>query len=107
VPNVTKINSDVFATGVLTAESWRARLGAFSPRPGFLGTGVLGAGGGTGPCVVVQSVPRVRDKVSPAVPAPQAVITAQLGQTNNYIHMTSVFAVGEGASGPPPYREPA
>ena len=104
---MTKINSDVFATGVLTAEPWRARLGAFSPRPGFLGTGVLGVGGGTGPCVVVQSVPRVRDKVSPAVLAPQAVITAQLGQTNNYIHMTSVYASGEGASGPPPDREPA
>ena len=99
---MTEINFDV-----LTPEHWRARPGAFSPRSAFLGTGVLGAGSGTGPCVVVRSVPRVRGKVSLAVPAPQAVLMAQLGQTNNYIHMTSVFASGEGASGPPPYRQPA
>jgi len=99
---VTEINFDV-----LTPEHWRARPGAFSPRSAFPGTGALGVGGGTGPRVVVRSVPRVRGKVSLAVPAPQAVLMAQLGQTNNYIHMTSVDAVGEGASGPPPYREPA
>ena len=98
---MTNINSDV-----LKPEYWRARPGAFSPRSAFLGTGALGVGGGTGPCIVVQSVPRVRGKGSLPVPAPQAVLTEQLGQTNNYIHMTSVFAVGEGASGPPPYREP-
>jgi hypothetical protein len=101
---VTNINSDVLTADVrvFTAEPWRARLGAFSPRCGFLGTGVLGAGGGTEPCVVVRSVPRVR-----VVPAPQSAPKAQLGQPNNYIHMTSVYAVGEGASGPPPHREPA
>ena len=109
---MTDINSDVLTADVLTAdvlaaEPWRARLGAFSPRSSFPGTSVPGVAGGTGPCIVVQSVPRVRDKVSPAVPAPQAVLMAQLGQPNNYIHMTSVYAVGEGASGPPPYREPA
>jgi hypothetical protein len=98
---VTEINFDV-----LTPEYWRARPGAFSPRSAFLGTGAPGVGGGTGPCVVVQSVPRVRGKVFLPVPAPQAVLVAQLGHTNNYIHMTSVYAVGEGASGPPPYREP-
>ena len=103
---MTKINSDVFVTSVLAAEPYRARLGAFSPRSSFPGTSVPGAGG-TGPCVVVQSAPRLRDKVSLAVPAPQAAVLAQLGQTNNYIHMTSVYAVGEGASGPPPDREPA
>jgi len=99
---VTKINSDV-----LTAESWRARLGAFSPRSSFPGTSVPGVGGGTGPCAAVQSVPRVRGEVSLAIPVPQAVLAAQLGQPNNYIHMTSVYASGEGASGPPPDREPA
>jgi hypothetical protein len=104
---VIYINSDVSAIRDLAAEPWRARLGAFSPRSSFPGTTALGAGRGTGPCVVVQSVPRVRGKVYLAVPAPQAVLSAQLGQPNNYIHMTSVFAVGEGASGPPPYREPA
>jgi hypothetical protein len=97
---VTKINFDV-----LTPEEWRARPGAFSPRSAFPGTGVLGAGG-TGPCVVAQSVPRVRDRVVLPIPAPQSALTAQLGQANNYKHMTSVYAFGEGASGPPPYREP-
>ncbi len=108
---MTNINSDVLTADVstadvLAAELWRARLGAFSPRSAFLGTGVLGAGCGTELPVVSRSVPRVRDKVALAVPAPQSAPRAQLGQTNNYIHMTSVFAVGEGTSGPPPYREP-
>jgi hypothetical protein len=98
---VTEINFDV-----LTPEKWRARPGAFSPRSAFPGTGVLGAGSGTGPCVVVRSVPRVRDRVVLPVPAPQSAPMAQLGQANIYNHMTSVYAVGEGASGPPPYREP-
>ena len=97
----------IFNSDVLTAEPSRVRLGAFSPRPSFPGTSAPGVGSGTGPCVVVQSAPRLRDKVSLAVPAPQAAVLAQLGQTNNYIHMTSVYAVGEGASGPPPDREPA
>ena len=43
-----------------------------------------------------------------AFPAPQSALQAQQqGHINNYNHMTSVYAVGEGASGPPPYREPA
>jgi len=101
VPNVTEISFDV-----LTPEKWRVRPGAFSPRSAFLGTGVLGAGSGTGPRVVVRSVPRVRDRVVLPVPVPQSALMAQLGQANIYNHMTSVSAVGEGASGPPPYREP-
>jgi hypothetical protein len=102
---VTNIDSDVLAPSVLTTELWRARLGAFSPRSAFPGTGVLGVGG-TGPCVVVRSVPRVRDQVVLVIPVPQAAPMAKLRQTNNYNHMTSAYAVGEGASGPPPYREP-
>jgi len=107
---VTNINSDVVTAdvlkaAVLTAEPWRARLGAFCPRPTFPGTSVPGAGG-TGLAVVVQSVPRVRVKAVPASPLPQSAFAAQLGQIDNYNHMTSVYAVGEGASGPPPYREP-
>ena len=104
---MTNINSDVLATGVLAASrgvrGWvpSARVSA------FLGTSVPGAGGGTGLAVVVQSVPRVRDKVALAIPVPQSALMAQLGQTNNYNHMTSVFAVGEGTAGPPPDREPA
>ena len=103
---MTNINSDVLTAGVLTAEPWRARLGAFCPRPTFPGTSVPGVGGGTGLAVVVQSGPRVRGKAFLAVPLPQSAVAAQLGQIDNYNHMTSVYAVGEGASGPPPYREP-
>ena len=98
---MNKINSDV-----LTPEHWRARPVAFSPRSAFPGTGVFSVGSGTGPCVVVRSLPRVRDRVVPAFPVPQSAAQAQLGQTANYNHMTSLYAVGEGASGPPPYREP-
>ena len=117
---MTNINSDVLTAGVLNAavsetEPWRARLGAFCPRSTFPGTSVPGAGGtglvgtglvGTGLAVVVQSVPRVRIKAVPAFPVPQSALAAQLGQGNNYNHMTSAYAFGEGASGPPPYREP-
>ena len=104
---MTKINSDV-----LTPEPWRSLSGAFCPRSAFLGTGVPGVGigtgllAGTGLPAVVRPVPRVRVKAAAPSPAPQSAITAQLGQTNNYNHMTSVYAFGEGASGPPPYREP-
>jgi hypothetical protein len=105
VPIVNEISFEVLPAGDPTPELWRARLGAFSPRPAFLGTGALGASGAK-PSVVVRPVPRVR-----VIPAPQAAPMApfgqQIGQTNNYNHMTSVLAVGEGASGPPPYREPA
>jgi hypothetical protein len=100
VPNVTNIIS-----GVLPADQWRSRPGAFSPRSHFPGTGVPGVGNGTGLlAAVVRPVPRVRNQ------AALTVRTAQLGQTDNYNHMTSVIAVGEGASGPthrPPHREPA
>ena len=104
--NIGVLTAGVLNSGALYAEPWRARLGAACPRSTFLGTSVPGAGG-TGLAVVVQSVPRVRDKAVAAIPVPQSALMAQLGQINNYNHMTSVFAVGEGASGPPPYREPA
>jgi hypothetical protein len=89
------------STGVLPADQWRTRPGASSLRSSFPGTSVPGVGSGIAPCTAfVRPVPRVRNKAAMTVPA-------QLGQTNNYNHMTSVVAVGEGASGPPPDREPA
>ena len=106
---MTDINSDVSAgvsaTRVLTAEPWRPRTGAFTPRSAFPGTSVPGAG--SPPSAAVRPVPRVRVRAILAVPVPQAAAMAQLGQTTNYNHMTSVFVTGEGASGPPPDREPA
>ena len=103
---INVLNTGVPYAGVLYAEPWRAPVGACCPRSAFPGTSVPGAGGGTGLAVVAQSVPRARDKAVLAIPVPQPALAAQLGQFNNYNHMTSVYAVGEGASGPPPYREP-
>jgi hypothetical protein len=87
-------------TGALPASLWRSRAGASSPSVSFPGT----------PCAgTVLPVPRVRDRVVFALPVTQKAAPAvQLGQpsSDNYIYMTSVNAVGVGASGPPPYREP-
>ncbi len=95
-------------TGALPAALWRLRLGASSLSASLPGTSVPGAGIGTGPCAAtVLPVPRVRDHVAFAVPATrQAAPAVQLGQTKSYNYMTSVNAVGVGASGPPRYREP-
>ena len=94
------------STGALPAALWRSRAGAFGLPTSFPGTGALG----TGPCATaVQSVPRVREHVVFAVPVTPAVAPAiQLGQPNsdNYSDTMSANAVGGGASGPPPHREP-
>jgi hypothetical protein len=99
-----------FNTGALPAALWRSRAGAFGLQTSLPGTSALGTGIGTGPCATaVQSVPRVRDHVVFAVPAtPKVAPAIQLGQPNsdNYSDTMSVNAVGVGASGPPPYREP-
>ena len=98
---MTEINFDV-----LTPEMWRARPGAFSPRSAFPGTGVLGAGIGTGPCVTgALPIPHVRVKAALAVPSIGAPAAQLQLQPNNY--MTSVDAVGVGKAGPPPDRAPA
>ena len=97
---MTNINA-----AVLPELNGASRLGASYPRSSFPGTGVPGVGSGTEPfAAVVRPVIRFRDKAPLTIPA------TQLGQTNNYNHMTSVVAVGEGASGPtqrPRYRESA
>ena len=105
--NINVLNTGVLSAGVLNAEPWRAPVGACCPRSAFPGTSVPGAAGGTGLAVVEQSVPRVRGKAGLATPRPRSAVMAQLAQINNYNHLTSVLAVGEGASGPPPDREPA
>ena len=70
------------------------------------GTGLPAATRGTGPSTVVaHAVPRVRGKVAFVAP-PQVSVATLLGQTNIHNYMTGAVAVGEGASGPPPYREP-
>jgi hypothetical protein len=90
---------------------WPSRPGASSLRASFPGADVLGVSSGTAPCAaVVRPAPRfVRDKVALDVPAPRQLAPSaqQVGQTNIHNYMTGVFAVGEGALGPPPDREPA
>ncbi|MGH3193963.1 MAG: hypothetical protein ACRDPY_47965 [Streptosporangiaceae bacterium] len=101
---MTNINS-----GVLPVQ-WLSRPGAFSLRSvGYLGTGMSGAGGGTGLCAdVARAVPRVRTEVAfAASPAPAVAPMAQLGQTKLHNYMTSVNTNGEGAAGPPRGRKPA
>ena len=92
-------------SAALPEPNWALRLGASSlPSVSFLGTSVPGSG----PCAFsVDALPRVRGKVAVMVPQAQTVVVeAALGQTNIHNYMTGASAVGEGASGPPPYREP-
>ncbi len=104
---MTYINSDV-----LPELTWASRLGASNPRAiTFPGATVPAAGCGTGPStVVVHAVPRVRGEVAfVAPPQLEDAVATLLGQTNIHNYMTSVAAVGEGASGPtqrPREREP-
>jgi hypothetical protein len=85
---------------VLPDLNWASRLGASCPRVGLPGTSVSVA------------VSRVRGEIPflalpQQAPAPQEdSVQTQLGQTNIHNYMTGASAVGEGASGPPPYREP-
>jgi hypothetical protein len=96
VPDVTKINSDA-----LPELNGALRLGASSlPSVSFLGTSVPAA---RPRAFDVDALPRVRGKVAVMVPQAQQVA---LGQTNIHNYMTGATAVGEGASGPPPDREP-
>ena len=89
---------------------WASRLGASSlPSVSFPGTSVPAAGPSTALLAVAgaPALPRVRGKVAVMVPQTQQVaVEAALGQTNIHNYMTGATAVGEGASGPPPYREP-
>ena len=82
-----------------------SRLGASRPRAvSFPGISVPVAVRGTGPCAVAaHAVPRLRVKAAFAALTPQAdVVATMLGQTNIHNYMTRAYAVGEGASGPPP-----
>ena len=97
---MTNINADV-----LSELNGASRLGASGrPSVSFPGTSVPAAK----LCAfVVDALPRVRGKVAVMVPQTQQVaVEAALGQTNIHNYMTGATAVGEGASGPPPYREP-
>jgi hypothetical protein len=93
---------------------WASRVGASGPGAvSFPGITLPAASSVTGPCasvaraVVAHAVPRVRGEVSlVALPQQKDVVPTQLGQTNIHNYMTRAYAAGEGASGPPPQREP-
>ena len=90
--------------------TWPSRLGASSPQAvSFPGISGPGATRGTGPCAallnsaVAHAVPRPRGKAAfAALPQQADVVATLLGQTNIHNYMTRAYAVGEGASGPPP-----
>ena len=90
--------------------TWPSRLGAScSQAVSFPGISVPGATRGTGPCAALfnsvgaHAVPRLRGKAAFAAQPPQPdVVATLLGQTNIHNYMTRAYAVGEGASGPPP-----
>jgi hypothetical protein len=103
VPDVTN-----FYSTALVEPNWASRLGASClPSVSFPGTSVPAAGPSTAlPAAVgAPALPRVRAAV--IVPQAQKIaVTALGGQTNIHNYMTSIFTVGEGASGPPRDRGP-
>ena len=84
---------------------WASRLGASGPvSVSFPGTSVPAAGPVT---IASPALPRLRGGALAGVTQAQKVaVTALVGQTNIHNYMTSIFTVGEGASGPPRDREP-
>ena len=94
-----------FYSTALVEPNWASRLGASClPSVGFLGTSVPAAGPSA---AAALALPRVRGEVSVLVPQAQKVaVPTAGGQTNIHNYMTSIFTVGEGASGPPRDRGP-
>jgi len=105
VPDVTN-----FYSADLVEPNWVSRLGASClPSVSLLGAGVPAAGPFAALLTNAGSParPRPRGKVAAMVPpAQQVAVTALGGQTNIHNYMTSIFTVGEGASGPPRDRGP-
>ena len=84
--------------------NWASRLGASClPSASLPGTSLPAAGPVS---AAVPALPPVRHRVAVMTPrAQQVAVTTELdGQTNIHNYMTSIFTVGEGASGPA--REP-
>ena len=94
-----------FYAGVLPEPNWALRLGASAlPSVSCLGTSVPAAGPVT---IAPPALPRLRGGAAATVSRAQKVaVTPLVGQTNIHNYMTSIFTVGEGASGPPRARGP-
>lgn len=97
-----------FYSAALVEPNWASRLGASCLPSAILpGTSVPAAGPSAALPAGAPALPRVRGKVAVMVPQAQKVaVTALGGQTNIHNYMTSIFTVGEGASGPPRARGP-
>ena len=94
-----------FFSAALPEPNWASRLGASAlPSVSCLGTSVPAAGPVT---IAPPALPRLRVGAAARVSQAQKVAgTALVGQTNIHNYMTTVFTVGEGASGPPRDRGP-
>ena len=94
-----------FYSAALPEPTWAARLGVSAlPSASCLGTSVPAAGPVT---IAPPALPRLRGGAAVRVSQAQKVaVTAPVGQTNIHNYMTSIFTVGEGASGPPRARGP-
>ena len=92
-------------SAALPEPNWASRLGASGvPSVSCLGTSVPVAGPVT---IASPALPRFRGGAGAGVSQAQKVaVSALVGQTNIHNYMTSVFTVGEGASGPPRDRGP-
>ena len=94
-----------FFSAALPEPNWASRLGASAlPSVSCLGTSVPAAGPVT---IAPPALPRLRGGAAATVSRAQKVaVTPLVGQTNIHNYMTSIFTVGEGASGPPRARGP-
>jgi len=92
-------------SAALPEPNWASRLGASSlPSVSCLGTSLPAAGPVT---IAPPALPRLRGGAAATVSQAQKVaVTRLVGQTNIHNYMTSIFTVGEGASGPPRARGP-
>jgi hypothetical protein len=100
-------------TSALLEPTWPSPMGAFGLRSGYLVAAELGSQGtslpAAGRCAAApHAVPRVRVQAASVIPPTGLdVVPALAGQTNIHNYMTGIFAAsGDGASGPPPDREP-
>ena len=92
-------------SAALPEPNWASHLGASSlPSVSCLGTSLPAAGPVT---IAPPALPRLRGGAAATVSQAQKVaVTRLVGQTNIHNYMTSIFTVGEGASGPPRARGP-
>lgn len=92
-------------SAALPEPNWASRLGASGvPSVSYLGTSLPASGLAA---ITPPALPRLRGgAVAGVLQAQKVAVTQLVGQTNIHNYMTTVFTVGEGASGPPRARGP-